>query len=222
VSSENKKTLTPRVLRVILATLLVLILGASAAGFFYAQDKLLGYAKEISRKKIDATASNSTISTLKKVQTELKGYDDVKEKILKLRANDEFPEFRVVDEVNRIASRNNIPLASFSYGDSSSETSTANESTPNSAPPTARNPAMEGGVAGKTISLTVNFGQINDYQNYLQFLYDIEQNIPKMRVKSVGISSGAANATTDSNGQQPASSGGAMTIQPLTIELYTQ
>lgn len=223
MSPARNSKLTPRVLRILLAVFLLVILGVSAAGFTYAQKELLGYAKEISRKKVDANASNSTIATLEKVQEELQGYDDVKQKIAALRSSDEFPEFRVVDEVNKIASRNNIPITSFSYGDSAVDPATG-AATPTPTPATPAAPTTAPVASSKTISLTINFGPINNYQDYLQFLYDIEQNVPKMRVKAVSISSGAAQTTGDttSDSSQTDSSGTGLSIQPLTIELYTQ
>ena len=220
MSTLKKSRLNPRSLRVILAIFLLLIIGLGAAGFVYAQKELLSYAKEISRKKVDANASNSSISTLQNVQKELQGYDDVKQKIGALRAGDEFPIFRIVDEVNKIASRNNVPISSFSFGDSAAAPTAGANATP-----TPATPAAPSASTSKTISLTVNFGQISNYQDYLQFLYDIEQNVPKMRVKSVSVNSGAAtpNTTQNTTGQSGSStSSGEFSIQPLTIELYIQ
>ena len=220
MSTVKKSRLNPRSLRVILAIFLLLIIGLGAAGFVYAQKELLGYAKEISRKKVDASASNSSISTLQNIQKELRGYDDVKQKIGALRAGDEFPIFRIVDEVNKIASRNNVPISSFSFGDSAAAPTAGANATP-----TPATPAAPSASTSKTISLTVNFGQISNYQDYLQFLYDIEQNVPKMRVKSVSVNSGAAtpNTTQNTTGQSGSStSSGEFSIQPLTIELYIQ
>jgi hypothetical protein len=224
MSPEKKSKFTPRTLRVVLALLLIVILGSSAAGFIYAQKELREYAKEISRKKIDANASNSTISTLKKVKNDLGGYSDVKEKIQGLRANDVPPEFRIVNEVTKIAARNNIPISSFDFGDGATASPSTTSGTATPTTPTA---PVAGSTTSnaKTISLTVNFGQVNDYKNYLQFLYDIEQNIPKMRVKSVSVSSGGSASTNTSSSSTnqtspPASNG--LNIQPITIELYIQ
>jgi len=227
MSPEKKSKFTPRTLRVILALLLVLILGSSAAGFIYVQQELRGYAKEISRKKIDANASNSTISTLKKVENELRGYGDVKEKIQGLRANDELPEFRLTDEVTKIAARNNIPISNLSIGDG---TAAGTPPTAGGAatPTTPTTPVTGSTSNAKTIALTVNFGPVSDYKNYLQFLYDIEQNIPKMRVKSVSVNSGSSaptdpsSSSSSSSTNQSSSSSSGVNIQPITIELYVQ
>ena len=223
MSAVKTSRLNPRILRFVLAIFLLLIIGLSAAGFIYAQKELLSYAKEISRKKVDASASNSSIATLQNVQKELQNYDDVKQKISALRAGDEFPIFRIVDEVNKIASRNNIPISSYSFGDSAAPAA-GTGATPT---PTPATPAAPSTSSSKTISLTVNFGQISSYRDYLQFLYDIEQNVPKMRVKSVSVNSGtaapAANSTPNNTSQSGASaSNGVFSIQPLTIELYIQ
>ena len=224
MSTPKSSRLNPRVLRIILAIFLLLIIGLSAAGFIYAQKELLSYAKEISRKKVDANASNSSISTLQNVQKELQGYDDVKQKMGALRAGDEFPIFRIVDEVNKIASRNNIPISNFSFGDSTATPLAGTNATPTPSPAAPTTPPI---ASSKTISLTLNFGQISNYQDYLQFLYDIEQNVPKMRVTSVSVNSGsapAANSTSNNSmGQSESStSSGEFSIQPLTIELYIQ
>lgn len=225
MSTLKKSRLNPRSLRVILAIFLLLIIGLGAAGFVYAQKELLSYAKEISRKKVDANASNSSISTLQNVQKELQGYDDVKQKIGALRAGDEFPIFRIVDEVNKIASRNNVPISSFSFGNSAAAPAAGASPAPTTPAPAI--PAVPSASSSKIISLTVNFGQISNYQDYLQFLYDIEQNVPKMRVTSVSVNSGAAtpdaNATQNTTGQSGSSaSSGEFSIQPLTVELYIQ
>jgi len=223
MSAVKTSRLNPRILRIILAIFLLLIIGLAAAGFVYAQKELLSYAKEISRKKVDASASNSSISTLQNVQKELRGYDDVKQKIGALRAGDEFPIFRIVDEVNKIASRNNVPISSFSFGDSAATPAAGTSATP---VPTPTTPTAPSPSSSKIISLTVNFGQISSYQDYLQFLYDIEQNVPKMRVKSVAVNSGAAapsaNSAPSTSQSGSSAPSGEFSIQPLTIELYIQ
>lgn len=213
-------------LRAVLAIMILLIFGLAGVGFTFAQQKLLAYAKDISHKKADAEASNNTINSLRNMEQKLNSNQAISQKINELRAVSEFPEFEIVDQIREIAARNNIAISSFSYG--SSDQGSA-EGVTGTTPPAAATPpaataqpttpgAAANANAGKTISLTVNLASPVEYGNYLQFIYDIEQNLPKMQVEGVGVRMGGSSS--DSEGQSETSNQSGLSVDPLVIKMY--
>lgn len=219
----NKSWLNASSFRIILSVSLLLILVLSSLGFTYAHRLLGRYADDIAHKKIDASASDDRISSLRKVQETMEQNQSLIDKIDSLRAKDSFPEIAIIDRVKAIAKRNDIKIDSFALGSSSQSASTDGDSAQpgiGQQPPTAATP----GASNDTVSLTINIGSVPSYRKYLQFIYDIEQNVPKMRIKGVGVSgnNGDGNSTTD--GSNPASqesdSSGGVSVDPLIIEMY--
>lgn len=220
----KKASLNAVTLRILLAASLLLIIVITGVGFSYAHQVLSKYAQEIAHKKVDATSSNDTISSLQKVERTLNENQEVIAKVEKLRADSSFPEFMIVDQVKAIAKRNDIKLSSYSFTASANADASATGGQPSTTEPqpAATAPGQSG---GNTISLTVNFGTIPSYRNYLQFLYDIEQNVPKMRIKGAGIggtsSGGSANDATQPDSTQ-SQGGNNLGADPLTIEMYVK
>lgn len=192
-------------LRIVLAATIIAIGLASAAGFTYGLKYVQNYAVEVSRKKIDAEASNGTVASLQKAQEKLDETKDVRDKLQLLKSDSEFPEFRVVDEVRAIASKNGIQIESFSYGNTAEAGTTSTAPAPQ-ATPTAT-PAPAAPTSGSnTISLTVKPQSPVNYTSYLQFLYDLEQSLPILKVDSVSLSPGASSEQ--------------VSIDQLTIQMY--
>jgi len=196
--SKKKRTLNASTLRTVFLILLLVAAVGGAGLFTYAVDRLKEYAVDVSHKKADATASNGNIQALVKTQKELEANKDVLEKVGLLKSTSQFPEFQVVDEIKEIAARNSIQVTSFNYGASTDASSGA---TPGAtATPTTPAPVASG---GKTIALSVTFTSPS-YLQFLQFTYDIEQHLPKMKIQGIDVSSSGAS------------------IAPLTIEMYIQ
>ena len=222
----NKKWLNASTFRIILSVSLLLILILSSVGFAFAHQILGKYAEEIARKKVDASMSNETISSLQKVQQTIEQKQSLIDKIDTLRADDAFPEFLIVDQIKTIAKRNDIKISSYSFGSSSTDSTAGGAASPTAGQQLT--PATTPAKSSDTVSLTLNFGSVPSYRKYLQFLYDIEQNVPKMRIKGVGVSGSNANQTTtdgNSNGPagQPQSSGSNdFAVDPLVVEMYVK
>jgi len=223
----NKKWLNASTFRIILGVSLLLILVLSSFGFAFAHQTLSKYADEIAHKKVDASMSNDAISSLQKVQQTIEQKQSLIDKIDTLRADGSFPEFLIVDQIKTIAKRNNIKISSYSFGSTSSDSTTGGAASPTAGQqPT---PTTAPAKSGDTVSLTLNFGSVPSYQKYLQFLYDIEQNVPKMRIKGVGVSgsSGSQTTTDGSNSNNPAgqpqsSNSSGFAVDPLVVEMYVK
>jgi hypothetical protein len=202
---KQKRGMSASLLRIILIFVLILNSVGAAFGFSYATSLMKDRAIEVSHKKVDATASNGTIQALKTTQKELEANRDVLQKIGLLRSTSEFPEFRIVDEVRTLAAKNNIQLDSFTYGGTGAAATqgTTNTTTPGqTATPT---PATS--TSSDTISLSVT-PTTSNYLDFLQFTYDIEQHLPKMKIQGISVKAG--------------DSGKGLTIQPLNIEMYVR
>ena len=188
--------------RLILSVSLFVIIGASGAGFTYAQKQLRQYAVEVSHKKVDALASDGNIQTLESVKSELDANQNVSEKAQALKATNALPQFRIVDDVTTIAKNNNIAITSFDFTDAP-QTTTA---------PTTTAPAVVAPVPSPSstghVSLTVSLQSPINYTDFLQFLHDIEQNIPKMQVQGVNLSNSGGT--------------GNFSVEPLIIQMYTK
>ena len=195
--SKKQRTFNASSLRIALIILLLVVIFGSAGAFSYAIQQIKVYAVDVSHKKVDAVASNGNIQALRTTQQELDQNKDVLEKIGLLRSSSQFPEFQVVDEVRSIAAKNNIQIENFTYGSSAATTQTPAGS-PTTPAPTATT------TGGNTIALSVTLSSAN-YLNFLQFTYDIEQHLPKMKIQGIDL---------NANG-----SGGAA-IGPLVIEMY--
>ncbi|MDB5165688.1 MAG: hypothetical protein JWM00_578 [Candidatus Saccharibacteria bacterium] len=197
MSKRKKMTLNARSLRIILLIAMLVIFAGSAFSLGFALKSMKTYAIEVSHEKIDATASNGNIQALEKTQEYLDNNKDVLEKIGLLKSTSEFPEFTVVDEVRSIAARNNIQIQNFSYG---TESATAQAPASAAAPTT---PAPAASTSGKVIALTVTLSASN-YLDFMQFTYDLEQHLPKMKINGISIT----GSDTGVN------------IAPLTVEMY--
>lgn len=203
----KKTRLTPQILMVILITSILVMIGVGVASFIYGQGILKKYAVELSHKQKDAIASNAAIQGLSVIKDTLNQNADVRTKIDQLRAKDQFPEFRIVDEVQAIAEKNNVTIKTFSYPDGTSNAGTqpAPAPDPNTAIPTPTSSASSS--SGKVVSLLVDLESPVDHKALLQFIYDIEQHLPKMRIKGLSVS--PADGATDK-----------VNVSQLTIELY--
>jgi len=213
----SKAWLNASSFRAILGVSLVLIIVVASLGFTYSYQLLEKYADDIARKKVDASASDKTIASLQKVQGTIEQNQGLIDKIDTLRSNDTFPEFVIDKELRAIAKRNDINVSSYTLGTSQGNAGGSGD------PTTTQQPSVAAPTSGgDTVTMTINIASIPSYKKYLQFLYDIEQNVPKMRIKGVGVnkSSGASDDGSQSTGQQSSSNSDGITVDPLIVEMY--
>ena len=201
-------------LRILLAVSLFLIIGATIALFMLAYQKLSDYAVGIGQKKADATASDDTIAALQRTERWLETNQDVVGKTNRLYSKATSPEFSVVDEVRRIARDNNMGIESLAYGSTAPTDATTTTPPPATPDATAAPPA-----SSDTFDLTVTLSPFSKerYKNFLQFLYDIEQNLPKLKVDGVSLSTQSA---TDEDGN--ATNRQRISVSPIVLKMYVE
>lgn len=181
---KDTSTFSATNFRILLSAGVLIIAIGIAIGYSFGIQQLRGYAVEVSHKKVDAAASNGNIQSLQKLDQQLTGYQDVLKKAESLKITSEFPEFRIVEEVQSVARKNGITISSYSYGSGGDSTATSDtSSSPTGTPAATTTPTASG-----TISLTVNISSPVNYKKLLQFIYDVEHHIPKMEISGVSIS----------------------------------
>jgi len=214
MSAEKHKDgkLTATKLRILLSLTLLLIVAGAVGGFYYARTMLSQYAVDVSHKKVDAEASSGNISALQKLKEELANNQDVVAKAKLLKSDSEFPEFDIVEDVTKYANRNGLTIVSFDFGDGSSgstgSTGTTPTPTPGAAPGTTT-PGTQTKASGSTVSISVTLKTPVNYANLLQFMHDLDQNLPKLKLQGIGLS-GGAKSSSDVN------------VQPIVIQMYTR
>lgn len=205
--------LTPVTVKNLLIVLLVVSVGAGSSGFVYIQDFIKKYAVDVSHKQIDALASNAALNTLNTTKKDLVQYASIRKKIGNLRATSDFPEFLIVSEVQKIADTNKVAIKTFNYQGVSTTTTTPNQSVgPSTTPNAALQPGLQPTVtppsgAAKTIALLVDLDNPVDEKAFLQFIHDIEQHLPKMRLSGISVTPVDGSPDKINSGQ-------------LTVELY--
>lgn len=205
---KQKNNLTASLFRIILSILLLASAAVAGGGFIYVQGMLKKYAIEVSHKKVDAAASDGNIQTLDRIKAELADNKSIIQKAQALKATNELPQFTIVKNVTTIAENNNLKITQFDFADSTQAAPAAN--TPaTTQTQTAQTPVGGTGLTGSSyISISVTLGTPVNYADYLQFIHDIEQSVPKMQIQAVSLT--------------PAESSNSVTVEPLTIQMYTR
>lgn len=201
---------TPVTVKNLLIVLLVVSVGAGSAGFIYIQDYIKTYAVDVSHKQVDALASNAALNTLNTTKKDLVQYASIRKKISNLRATSDFPEFLIVSEVQKIADANKVAIKTFNY--QGATTTTPNQTvgpstTPNAALQPGLQPTVTPVAGPKTIALLVDLENPVNEKAFLQFIHDIEQHLPKMRLSGISVTPVDGSPDKINSGQ-------------LTIELY--
>lgn len=209
---KQKFTLNASLLRLILSGSLFLSTIVAGGGFVYVQEMLKKYAVEVSHKRIDAAASNGNIQSLERIKTDLENNQDVSLKAQALKATNELPQFTIVENVTMHATNNNIKITNFDFTDAGKTAPLSGATTPQpstSPSQTAQTPSTTTTpTPAKYVSISVTIETPVNYANFLQFLHDLEQNVPKMQVQGVSLT--------------PATSGSSITSTALTIQMYTR
>ncbi|MEP6710420.1 MAG: hypothetical protein ABJA64_01750, partial [Candidatus Saccharibacteria bacterium] len=119
---KNKFKLNASTLRIVLSASILIIVSLSGAVFVYGRHILTAYAIEVSHKKVDADASNGSIQALKEMEQALAKNQDVQQTMASLKASNELPQFRIVDDVTKYADKNHISISSFDFAEATAAT----------------------------------------------------------------------------------------------------
>lgn len=216
MTREGKKQMNATMLRMVLFGMMGVIVAISAAGFIYGVTFVRTYAQQVSGKRSSAEASNNTVQTLENTKKQLNTNADVIAKANQLRAdgksNENYPEIKIINAVRQLASKNNLTINTITQGADTPATTTTPGGTASTPQPststTGGATATTPTAASDTVSIAVAMTTPVNYKDYLQFLYDIEQNLPILKVDGVTVKP-SENGSTDM-----------VNAETLTIRMY--
>jgi hypothetical protein len=203
VTESKAHRITPTTLRLLLSIALFLVATLAVVGFVFAQKQISAYALEVSHKKVDATASESSLQTLQTVEKQLADDQEIIKKASTLKHNSSLPQFKAIADLQNHAQANKISLSDISF-EASSASTTAPATTTTPTPDTA---APAAPAAGISITFKVNDGEVAT-TDFVNFLYDIEHSTPKMQIKGISVKKGK----TDSQ----------LAVDSMTVTMLTQ
>ena len=188
-----------QLLRYILLALLLVILLAAGAGFYFTHGQLLAYAKETSELNAKADMSEQNIRSLRQIQTYLDSHKTDVTNAEEIVAESKLYRYQdeIIKDISAMAAQSDIPLQQFDFEDGVSPS--AAPATPGAAAAPAAAAASAPGIKSTTVSVTIA-GPVN-YRKLLSFIQRIEQNRFKMQIASIGLTvdpKSKENVTSDS------------------------
>lgn len=180
----KKRTLTASGFRLILSCSLFVVALLGTAIFWLTNDYLRDFAITVNHINVDASASQSNLQTLQKIQQELAEEKDVVERASSIVAESKSYQYQdqIIRDLNDYAAKSGISITNLDF----SSTATA---------PTPSKPAASAAVINGVKSVSVNVSLKNpiNYDNLLRFIQSIEQNLTKMQISKISLSKDATS-----------------------------
>lgn len=229
--SVKPQKLNAVILRIILSVSLLLIIAIVVAGFTFTHQMLTDYAISVGRKNIDAQSSETTLRDLSATEKKLADTAQIRKDASKLRLDDRHPEFTVREILTKIARRNDIDI-SITSGNTATDSTSAQPQTPPSGEATIPTPTTAQ-AAGNTFKLTISVEPRNGddftsatYKDFLRFLRDLEQNLPKIKISGIQVSGGGGSDTSAGSTTNDASlsqnTGHTVSVGSINLEIYVK
>jgi len=181
--------LTASQLRIILIGSIIGIVAISGIGFYFLQGELTKYAVHVSHVSEDAATSGSDISVLKNLQKQLDQNKLNIERTQSIVAESRSYEYQpvIVKDLNTFAARSGITIASFVFDSGT----TGKAPTPGAAATGAAGTGQAAPISGlKSTAVSITLQPPTKYENLLNFIHDIEQNLTKMQIASISLTKG--------------------------------
>lgn len=159
MAEAKKGGFTPKSLTGVLAFLLVVLIAAIGASFYLGLQMVREYSVEVNHRLIDAEASGNQIQELQLLKGELSQSDSLITKANQLFATPSTYQSVVLADLSNYANASGVSIAGTTYGDPSS--------------------------GAYTVTVTLN--QPVSYSGLIQFLSNIESNLPKLQVDSITV-----------------------------------
>lgn len=195
-------------LQLILSVVMILIVVATSAGFWFIQRNLREYASAISVLNANANSGDQNLKTLNGLQARLDAERMAIDGAHALVADQATYADQVIADLTRIAAAAGVRITSFEFvEDVAAPTAPAAGTTATlpAAGATPISPAAPAGVVKKTVSVSIESPL--SYSELMKFLSGIETNPLKMQIPSVTMTKGE---NTD------------VTTQQFSIEVYVR
>lgn len=174
------QAISASLLRWILLATIILIVLAGASVFYFAYTQLEKTASETGERVATARESEDTLQRLQSLQAELESKREIINTTSSVMADSQNFAYqdRIINDLTIYASRANLSIKNISFAAAPATTATAPVTTDGSPPP-----AAAAGMKKATVDITLE-SPIN-YQNLLNFLHYVEQNLTKLKVNRV-------------------------------------
>ena len=215
MSHKDKKTTTEKrvfdavTMRIILVVVLIAILLLMGGGFYLAYTSLEKTAKEVSEVQTQAQTSDAKLQNLALLEKQLKENSVAVDRAKQIVADSQSYQYQnqIINDLTYYANQAHISITSFTFQDSTATASSSSSSTSSSSTSSTNSTLPASTVNGvKSTQVAIQLGGNVAYQDFLHFLYLIEQNLTRMQVADVTMSKGDDPNT--------------VSAQSLNIEVY--
>lgn len=162
--SNEDKSFKATNLRGILIFIMVAVIGASVAGFWYGLQQIRAQAIDVNHAAQDANASNEKVEQIQVLQQQLAQAQTLVAKADKLFASPEGYQSQAIKDLQRYAAEAGVSISSTDF------------------------PPADPAALGTTRQVVVTITQPVSYARLIRFLQLIETSIPKMQVQGVTVS----------------------------------
>jgi hypothetical protein len=185
----KRLTISATSLRLALSVSLFAITLIASGLFYFVDRKLQSVAVDVSHTLVDESTSRNNIQTLQQIQRELADDKDVIARANSIVADSQSYQYQdqIVSDLNKYAGKSGITITNIDFSDGAGTGSTSTGKTQTTTPGAVVAPT---GV--KTTSVSVTMENPIGYQNFLQFLRSIEDNLTKMQVQKISLSKGTS------------------------------
>lgn len=206
---KQKNTLTASKLRVILSVLLVAILLVMVGGFYLAYGLVKDTAKATAETQAQAQSSDAKLQNLKLLEKQLEGHSDTRQKAKQIVAESQSYQYQnqIIGDLTNYANQAGVSIVSFNFSDLepvAPENTATPENGDEAGSGEAPTPAVSAGL--KSIMASIQLGNDTNYNNLLYFMHLVENNLTRMQISDLFISSGETGDT--------------VSVQNLNIEVY--
>ncbi len=189
----------------ILSATFVLLVGLIIAGFMQGNALLEKKSMKLKELKVEISAIEMQQIALAQAKKDVEKYSDL-EKVVKTVVPQDKDQAKTVREIVQIAADNKIPLESITFessslGDAKAPTSTGGTSggtkTTMKQPTDGQLKAIEGINGVFSLPIQIQSGGEVSYQNFLNFLNDLEQNRRTAHVDAITVNPTKSGSTLE-------------------------
>ena len=188
--AKTTSKLTAQKLRLVLIASIFLLLALAVTIFIFVRSMLAEYAAEVQKVSDTAASSSKNLSTLSILKTKLAEEQEAVERAKNLVAESKSYAYQdqIIKDLNTFASKAGITIAGFQFNNDALTPPAGGAA---AAP--APTPAPEGGTAPvvvnglKTVSVAIDLKSPVKYENAMEFVHMIEQNLTKMQLAGISM-----------------------------------
>lgn len=200
---RSTKGLNAPLLRILLSVGLVLIAAIGVTIAYFANDWLSSYTSDIRKVRIEAEGSNANISNIEQLERKLRDERETVKRAAQIVADSQSYRYQneIIRDIQKYASANNVGVASITF--------LADTATSAAAAGAAGTPATPSINGVKPTAATITLADEVDYRSALSFIRAIEQNLTKMQISSIGLST-----------PKPGNPSGTIRVDAINLEVY--